>query len=77
MAITFGTGSKLANFYALKTIHTEFSGCVVFERTTVGFLVSSFFLGIIATNIIEKRQALRQDSYRISFEVETEDIRIA
>ena len=76
MAITFGTCSKLANFYALKTIHTEFSGCVVFERTTVGFLVSSFFLGIIATNIIEKRQALRQDSYRISFEVETEDIRI-
>ena len=53
MAITFGTCSKLANFYALKTIHTEFSGCVVFERTTVGFLVSSFFLGIIATNIIE------------------------
>ena len=77
MAITFGTGSKLVIYYALKTIHYEFSGCLVLERTIIGFFATSFLLGIITINIIEKRQVLRQDSYRISFVVKTEDIGIA
>ena len=77
MAITFGTGSKLYIYYSLKTVQCEFSGCFVFERTIIGFFTASFLLGLIATKIIEKRQDLRQDSYRISFVVKTEDIRIA
>ena len=76
MAIIFGTDSKLATYYAMKSIQYEFSDCLVFERTINGLFTASFLLGLIATKIVEKRQDLRQDSYHISFDVKTEEIRI-
>ena len=76
MAITFGTGSKFALYYHLEMIEFKFSSSVIVEVTCSNFLAITFLIGTIATNIIEKRQALRHDNYRITFEVETEDIRI-
>ena len=76
MAITFGTGSKFALYYHLEMIEFKFSSSVIVEITCSNFLVITFLIGTIATNIKEKRQALRQDNYRISFEVVTEEIRI-
>ena len=76
MAITFASGPKLLFYYHLQIIDIEFSSSLIVEITCTSFLATTFLTGIIASHIIGKRQALRHDTYRITFEVETEEIRI-